>query len=311
MRVRIFLLLMIGLAGCAVGPEHRTLRAADAPVELHEVPFFPQDDYQCGPAALATVLVAAGVSVSPEQLTEQVYVPGRRGSLQAELVAAARRHRRVPYLLPQSLAPMLEELRAGRPVLVLQNLGLERWPIWHYAVLVGFDPTRERFLLRSGTRRRLETRARSFLGSWDRAGRWSMVVVAPSAPPAHADVLRWLQAVAPFESTGDLATAARGYEAAVQRWPQESSAWTALGNVRYHQQRLEEAAAAYLRALEHSAGNWTARNNLVRTLADLGCPGRARTWVDEAAVPPPEIASDWADTLDHLAAAQEVGCGVH
>jgi tetratricopeptide (TPR) repeat protein len=191
---------------------------------------------------------------------------------------------------------------------VFQNLGLKRWPIWHYAVVVGFDPERERFLLRSGTRRRLETRARSFLGSWDRAGRWSMVVVAPSDPPSHADALRWLRAVAPFESTGDLDTAARGYEAAVQRWPQESTAWTALGNVRYRQQRLEEAATAYEQALERSAGNWPARNNLVHTLADLGCPGRARAWVDGAAAPPPEMASAWASTLEHLANAAEGAC---
>lgn len=310
MRVRIFLLLVIGVAGCAAGPEHRTLRAAGAPVELHEVPFFPQEEFQCGPAALATVLVADGVDVSPEHLTAQVYVPGRRGSLQAELLAAARRHGRVPYLLPPSLAPMLEELRAGRPVLVFQNLGLKRWPIWHYAVLVGFDPERERFLLRSGTRRRLETRARSFLGSWDRAGRWSMVVVPPSDPPAHADALPWLQAVAPFESTGDLDTAARGYEAAVQRWPQESSTWTALGNARYLQRRLEEAAAAYEEALERSAANWTARNNLVRTLADLGCPERARAWVNSAAAPPPQIAADWTHTLEYLADAEDSACAV-
>lgn len=309
MRLQILPVLLLAVAGCAVGPEHRTLQAAGDPVELVEVPFFPQDDYQCGPAALATVLADSGIDIRPAQLTPQIYVPERRGSLQAELLAATRRHGRVPYLLPPSLAPILAEVRAGRPVLVFQNLGLERWPIWHYAVLVGFDPVHEKFLLRSGTRRRLVTRARSFLGSWDRAGRWSMVVASPSEPPADADILRWLQAIAPFESTGELDIAARGYEAAVERWPEDASAWTALGNVRYREQRLDEAATAYRRALELAPGNWVARNNLVQTLVDAGCPDRAREWADGVVAPPPEMAASWAHTLEALAAAGKGECG--
>jgi tetratricopeptide (TPR) repeat protein len=302
------LIVLVALGGCATGLEHRALLDAGAPVELADAPFFPQDDYQCGPAALATVLVAAGIDVTPEQLTPQVYVPGRRGTLQAELLAATRRHGRVPYLLPHTLTPLLEEVRSGRPVLVFQNLGLERWPVWHYAVLIGFDPDREQFLLRSGTESRLRTRARPFLASWDRAGRWSMVAAAPSEPPAGADVLGWLQAVAPFESTGEYEIAAVAYEAAIQRWPHAAAAWTALGNVRYRQQRLNEAADAYLHALDQSADHWVARNNLVRTLITLGCPSQAQTWADGAGTPPTALATTWADTLSRLEDAGADSC---
>jgi tetratricopeptide (TPR) repeat protein len=302
------LAVLAALAGCATGHEHRTLLAAGQPVELTGAPFFPQDEFQCGPAALATVLVSAGVDVAPDDLTAQVYVPGRQGSLQAELLAATRRHGRVPYLLPPTLEPILDEVRAGRPVLVFQNLGVARWPVWHYAVLIGFDPAREQFLLRSGTERRLRTRARPFLASWDRAGRWSMVAAMPSDPPEGADVLGWLQAVAPFESTGDYATAAVAYEAAVARWPGEPAAWTALGNVRYRQHRFDDAADAYLRALDRSKDHWIARNNLVRTLITLGCPRQARAWVDGAGRPPAALANTWADTLLRLEDAGESAC---
>jgi tetratricopeptide (TPR) repeat protein len=302
------LILLIGTAGCAVGPEHRSLRASGTPIELSEVPFFPQEDYQCGPAALATVLADAGVDVTPEQLTPQVYVPERRGSLQAELLAATRRHGLVPYLLPGEVAPMLEEMRDGRPVLVFQNLGLERLPVWHYAVVIGYEPDGERFLLRSGTDFRHQTRARAFLASWDRAGRWSMVAASPSEPPTTADALNWLRAVAPFESTGELDIAARAYEAAVARWPEEASAWAALGNVRYREQRLADAAVAYRKALARSADHWAARHNLVRTLIDLGCPQRAQEWIDAAAAPPEEMAPTWARTLADLADARDGAC---
>lgn len=266
-------LAQLALSACAVGPEHRVLLAAGSPVELTEVPFFPQDEYQCGPAALATVLVHGGVDVTPEELVPQVYVPDRQGSLQAEMLAATRSRGRVPYVLPGKLAPILAELRAGHPVLLLQNLRLDRWPVWHYAVLVGFDPAAETFLLRSGRTRREARRAVPFLASWDRGGRWAMVAVAPAEPPVSAEVLGWLRAVAPFESTGKLDLAAKGYLAAVARWPEEAMAWTALGNVRYLQRDLAAAEAAYRQALERSPGFHTACNNLAQTRRELDAAG--------------------------------------
>jgi len=296
------------LGGCATGPELQALREAGSAVELTEVPFFAQDEYQCGPAALATVLVSGGVEVTPQQLVPMVYVPDRRGSLQAELLAATRSHGRVPYVLGKTLVPILEELRSGQPVLVLQNLGLDRWPVWHYAVLIGFDPDKQQFLLRSGKTRRQQSHARSFLASWDRAGRWSMVTVPANDPPASADVLGWLQAVAPFESTGDLESAVEGYEAAVARWPEAAMAWTALGNARYLQQQFAMASAAYKHALNLSPELWTARNNLVQTMIAQGCPKPAQPWISGVGVPPPEIESTWNRTLQELAAIGNGSC---
>ena len=40
------------------------------------MPFFAQTEFQCGPAALATILAAAGASVTPEALADAVYIAG-------------------------------------------------------------------------------------------------------------------------------------------------------------------------------------------------------------------------------------------
>ena len=100
-RAWVLLAALVLLGGCAqLVPQTVALRTgwpAGVPqsVELAGVPFFPQDDYQCGPAALATVLAHSGVRVTPEALVPQVYLPARHGSLQVEMLAAARRHDRV------------------------------------------------------------------------------------------------------------------------------------------------------------------------------------------------------------------------
>ena len=83
------LALLMLLAGCAGQPLQLPARSERLPerVELGDTPFFPQDDYQCGPAALATLLVQRGVQTSPEALLPRVYLPARKGSLKDELVA--------------------------------------------------------------------------------------------------------------------------------------------------------------------------------------------------------------------------------
>ncbi len=112
-------------------PQTAALREAlpaDLPhtVELTQVPFFPQEEYQCGPAALATTLASFGVKVTPEQLVPQVYIPERKGSLQVEMLAAARRHGLVSYQIAPRFEDLLRELAAGHPVIVLQKLGNRR-----------------------------------------------------------------------------------------------------------------------------------------------------------------------------------------
>lgn len=260
-------------AGCA---HHSALIApaliapAQSAVELTHTPFFPQRDYQCGPAALATVLVASGVDVTADALVERVYLPGRKGSLQPELLAASRSFDRLPYVLAPELPALLSEVAAGHPVLVLQNYGLESVPFWHYAVVVGYDAAEDRVVLRSGTEERLEMSARRFLGTWDRAGRWALTVLEPDILPASAQRERFLEAAAGLESTQRLDAAARAYGAALNRWPADSTAMLGIGNVRHASGDLPGAEAAYREVLRVDATHAVARNNLAQTLLDRG-----------------------------------------
>src|SRR5262249_45038172 len=143
--------------------------------ELVAVPFFPQSDYECGPAALATVMVAAGVKVTPEELVPEVYLPERKGSLQVEMLAAPRRHGLVSYQPAPSYADLLREVAAGTPVIVLQKLGIAGG--WHYAVVVGYDFENATLQLRSGRDERQELSFAMNEAAWRRSGYWAMVAV--------------------------------------------------------------------------------------------------------------------------------------
>ena len=277
--------LLWGLAGCAASPTLAERLPAGVPrsIELAATPFFPQDEFQCGPSALATVLGASGAPATPDELKPQVYLPERQGSLQAELLGAARRHGRLPYVMPQQANELVAELNEGRPVLLLQNLGLPKFPRWHYAVLIGYDTDRNVAILRSGTDRRVAMRWQRFAGSWHRGGRWAMTTLKPGEIPAHADAARYLEAAAGLEAAGQPAAALASYDAAIQRWPETPLAWLGRGNVLYGAGKLADAADSYQRAVLLAPEDAAARNNLAQVLADAGCTAEAKTQAQRAA----------------------------
>jgi hypothetical protein len=293
------------LSACAFAPSHPPLR--DAAVELADTPFFPQEIHQCGPAALATVLVADGVTVTPEALADEVYIPGREGSFQAELIASVRRHDRVPVPVAPGLPSLVAALDAGEPVLVLQNLGLGFWPRWHYAVVVGYDPASDRFLLRSGTTKRETVRASAFERTWRLGAWWAIAVAPPQTPPAFATVSSWVAAAAPFEALSRPAVAETAYRAAVARWPDAALPLQALANTRYAAHDLPGAEAALRAALVRSPDAAT-RNNLANVLLERGCAAQAREQLEAIGEPPANLAKTVAETRAAIDAAPPGSC---
>lgn len=239
--------------------------------ELLETPFFPQDAYQCGPAALAMVLNYQGVQVSPQKLQPLVYLPERKGSLQAEMLAAAVQFDRLAVRIPSSMDSLLLELSAGNPVVVLQNLGLGALPFWHYAVVIGYDLEKDEIYLRSGKEKRRVYGFRVFLKSWSRSNHWAMVVVSPGSVPISATEKDYLAAVSALERGENHTAALQAFRAGTRRWPDSYLIWAGTGNAAFALSRFSEAEQAYRQALRIKPDRSSIMNNLALTLAERGC----------------------------------------
>jgi len=264
--------LLIWLGGCATPQTQALLKTHSGQllpqVELSEVPFYPQETYQCGPASLAMALNAGGAKVTPQELSSQVYLPGRKGSLQVEMLAATRRNGMFAYELAPKLDDLLMEVAAGSPVVVLQNLALSWYPIWHYAVVVGYDLQREEIILRSGLEQRQVLPFTTFEHTWERAGYWAMLALPPGRMPRTATEAAYISAAVALENAGRTQDAEAAYDSALKLWPHNLTARIGMGNTAYAQGDKPRAESAYRQATLDHPDSAIAFNNLAQTLAD-------------------------------------------
>ncbi|MEW8027262.1 MAG: PA2778 family cysteine peptidase [Candidatus Thiodiazotropha sp.] len=286
-------LLVLLLAGCAsrppLLPSLLTAETAVSRLEIEATPFHPQNRYQCGPAALATLLDHSGVSVTAETLVPLVYLPDKKGSLQVEMVAASRRLGRIPYVINPDLTALIGELQANRPVLVLQNLGLQLWPIWHYAVVIGYSAKADEIILRSGVTRREILSAHRFLDTWKRSDHWAMVLLEPGEMPTRPKELPYLKAVAAMEHLVPVDSLISAYRAALNQWPESTTALFGLAASLHTKGELTAAEQSYRKLLTAKPDHIAAHNNLAEVLADRGCYEEALFMIERALLKDPGI----------------------
>lgn len=234
--------------------------------ELAEVNFNPQLAYECGPAALATILQWQGVEVSDQDLVPQIYLPEKKGSLQVELLAATRRYEKIPYVIEKDMRALLSEVKAGNPVLVLQNLGLDWYPKWHYAVVIGYDINKDEIILRSGENKRHINSFSLFEQTWRRAKYWGFIALSKGKLPATGNAFSYLKTVAAFEELKKPKFAFDAYQAGLQRWPEDKNLLMAIGNASYSRGNVDTAAYYYRKVSVRWPKYTPALNNLAQVL---------------------------------------------
>jgi hypothetical protein len=276
--------MVIGTVGCSHlytvnDPEIGDYRPRRSTIDA--VPFHGQQDFDCGPAALAMVLEWSGVSVSPTTLAPQVLSPARSGTLQAALVAGARRYGRTAYEI-NGMVALLDELRARNPVIVLQNLGFSGSARWHYAVAIGYDLDQGVVLLHTGKTARKRVPFRLFQETWKKSDAWGLVVMPTSRIPASASENAVVEAIIGLEHSGQWQAAIAGYRAAIARWPQSVPAHIGLANSYYAAGDLPAAEGVLYRALQLAPTDGIVYNNLAHILWEQGKAEPARDYARKA-----------------------------
>jgi tetratricopeptide (TPR) repeat protein len=205
----------------------------------------------------------------PEDLVDEVYTPSRKGSLQVAIIAAARRHGRLAYEI-SGLASIFSEIATGYPVVILQNLGTSWFPVWHYAVVIGYDTGQQAVILRSGTTARKVMPFGVFEKTWARGNHWGILVLRPTQLPASALEKNYVAAVAGLERARQYRAAVSGYRTALTRWPDSLAARMGLGNSYYALGELNDSETVFRETIRLHPAQSPAYNNLAQVLMEQG-----------------------------------------
>ncbi|MGH7230607.1 MAG: C39 family peptidase [Nitrospiraceae bacterium] len=170
------------LSGCAGVPAIHSAESPRAKAhQLDAVPFYPDETDQCGPATLASVLTFWGHGTTPQDLKDEVYVKGLRGSLPIDLLHAAQKRGLEAEFRHGDLDDFKREIDAGHPVVALLNLGYPFFPIGHYVVVTGYDDRRQGLFVHSGLQENRFYPYDRFLRQWEKAGRGVLLVFPSTA----------------------------------------------------------------------------------------------------------------------------------
>ncbi len=188
----------------------------------------------------------------------------------AERNGATRRRGLIAYELEPQLTDVLREVAAGTPVIVLENYGFRIRPLWHYAVVVGYDLEEGRMIRRSGLKQRQTMPFPVFEYVWKDDGRWAMVAVPPDRLPVTATEPRYTSAAVALEKIGQTRNAHTAYGTLLKRWPGSLAGQMGRGNTAYALKDFATAESAFRRAAQDHPETPAAFNNLAQVLADSG-----------------------------------------
>ena len=270
----IFLCTSLLLA--CVAPQSKQLqveRPRDLPTRAYikDVPFYPQQAFHCGPSTLAMAMNFYGKKLTPKELAKDVFTPGRKGSFQSEMKAAVRKRGMLAYELTPELVYLLAEVSVGHPVIILQNKSVKYYPIWHYALVIGYDLNKKQIYLHSGLNKNYVVSMSVFEFTWKRSKRWAMAVLPTDTLPNDRNLINALQAAVDLEEVGQTQAANQTYQTITRRWPDSFVALMGAANSHLTLGNAENATAFYLRALKVKPNRADIYNNLAYSLLAQSC----------------------------------------
>ncbi|MBU2917150.1 PA2778 family cysteine peptidase [Psychrosphaera sp. F3M07] len=246
---------------------------------IANVPFMPQQQFYCGPTTISEVANFYNVDTSPETLAPNLFIPGREGSLQIEMVSAVRQLGLVAYTKKGSLQEILSLVEQNVPIIVLQNNGLSWYPQWHYSVVVGYDLTNQNIKLHTGLDEYKSIPLTLFERTWSRANFWYLAPMPLTLQVSDLNMMNYLSAAQDFIQIGMAQSGITSLHTATELWPENWLPYFLLGNSYIHK-NPKLASDIFQQGFEFANESPDYINNYAYSVAISGCKARALELVE-------------------------------
>lgn len=167
----LFFCLIFFLISCATLkpiPKYKSNRI------INDVPFFPQEEYQCGPAALAGVLGYLGLSISPEEIAKDIFSRSARGTLNIDMIVYPQKKGFIAEQYSGSLEDLREKIDSGYPLVVFIDYGFWVMQENHFMVVVGYNE--HGIIANSGKDEHKFISNEDFVKTWERTKFWTLLI---------------------------------------------------------------------------------------------------------------------------------------
>ena len=168
-RLFVFLLLISSLLSCT---ETLFLKESEPLRLIENVPFYPQEAFQCGPASLAGVLNFWGLPVTPEEIATEIFSPSARGTLNLDMMLYPEKKRMKTIYYKGSMDDIRNKIDLGYPMIVLVDLGFLVYQQNHFMVVVGYDENG--IIAHSGKDRLKPIPLKNFVKTWEKTNFWTL-----------------------------------------------------------------------------------------------------------------------------------------
>ncbi|MBE9531300.1 MAG: C39 family peptidase [Proteobacteria bacterium] len=186
---RIFLYLVLApvlfaftLQGCAAPTRGDLLQKFAANPEIgayiRDVPFYPQEKYMCGPAALTSLLNYYSFGYDIDEVTAEVFEEKIQGTLLMDMLIYAKLKGFNAKAYESGPFDLKEELKKKRPMILKLNLGTKEKPLGHYIVAIGFDDDTGTLIAHSGIIQAQIFPYKTIMKSWKLTG-YSALLIRP------------------------------------------------------------------------------------------------------------------------------------
>lgn len=272
--------------------------------KILEVPYIPQQDYYCGPSSILMILKylksKGYIKDTPsfEDIVKRVYIPSKKGTLQIELKSIVRDYNLIYFEKKAGIKEILKLIDEDIPVLVLLNLAFEKYPIWHYSVVFGYDLNKKEIYLRS--REKVEIFSfRSFENIHKKAGNWTLIITSYKKIPTSITKKDLLKTVIEFENAKKYRLIIEICKNALNRWENDFDILTALANSYYLSKDFENAKDIYEKILKIKEDPLIL-NNLSLTYMHLKECNKAKESIKKALNLDPKNRKFYEETLKEI-----------